>query len=91
MKVYLAAKFQAWPTMREIRDVLVGNGIDVTSRWFNGTHELRITTYYLVAGIYLTIDWPELRAFVTTLGVLLAALVVLAVSARVAWRIRGRG
>ena len=39
MRVYLAAKFQAGPVMREWRDMLTGNGIEVTSRWFNGTHE----------------------------------------------------
>lgn len=39
MKVYLAARYEENGRMRDWRDVLVGHGIVVTSRWIDGGHE----------------------------------------------------
>ncbi len=41
LKVYLAARFQEAPAMRSFAALLKASGIDTTSRWFDGTHELR--------------------------------------------------
>lgn len=40
MRVYLAARYQEHPTMRQWRDLLAGHGIAVTSRWIEGQHEI---------------------------------------------------
>jgi len=39
VKVYLAAKFEQQKTMRGVRDFLVNDGHEVTSRWIDVEHE----------------------------------------------------
>ena len=39
MKIYLAAKFEQQKTMRSVRDFLVNDGHEVTSRWIDVEHE----------------------------------------------------
>lgn len=39
MKVYLAAKFERQKDMRSVRDFLVSDGHEVTSRWIDVEHE----------------------------------------------------
>jgi hypothetical protein len=40
MKIYLAARYNRYPEMQIIRDVLVSAGHIVTSRWINGDHQI---------------------------------------------------
>lgn len=39
MQMYLAARYSRNEEMREVAEVLRGNGHTVTSRWINGSHE----------------------------------------------------
>ena len=40
IKIYLAGKYSSHPKMREYRDILIGLGFEVTSRWIEGTHTI---------------------------------------------------
>ena len=42
MKVFLSSNYHDWPRMKEYRDIILAPiGISVTSRWIEGTHEIK--------------------------------------------------
>ncbi len=41
MRIYLAARYREHPLMREWKKILEADGHEVTSRWINGSHELK--------------------------------------------------